>query len=1049
MTFENPHDLKNNAYKRKAKKCLQKTCSVKFLKKRLPIVNWLPKYKFEFFIQDVIAGITVALTAIPQGIAYAVIAGLPPEYGLYASLTAGLVYVFFGSCHNVTVGPTAILSAMTARYVSNYSADFAILVAFLSGVFIFILGILNLGFLVEFISIPVISGFTTAAALQIAASQLKSYFGLEGISGNYFAESMENFFNNITTVKIWEVVLSTVTVIVLLLLKKMGQGCSRTDGFAKQLRWFVSLSRNAVVVIMGIIIAYVLKVSLDAEPIAIIGDIGNGLPKFSWPPFNTVVGNQTYTFYDILEVLGPESVVVPFVAIIESVAIAKAFAVGAESQSEIKSKTLRSKTKKFVKKAFSMNLVRRRLPITNWLPKYRAEYITQDVVAGITVGLTAIPQGIAYAVIAGLAPEYGLYASLTSGVIYMFFGSCYNVTVGPTAILATLVAKCVSNYSVDFAILTTFLSGMLMFVMGIFNLGFLVDFISMPVIRGFTIAAALQIIAGQLKPFFGLKGSSGHCFGESMQNLFANIRTIQLWETVLGAGTVISLMLLQKMGQGCKQTDGFVKQTRWFVSLLRNAIVVIIGMIIAYILKVTTDTEPLALIGDIGSGFPKFSWPPFSTQVGEEVYGFRDMLSALGAQSLMVPFVAILETVAVAKAFAAGGRIDATQELIAVGLCNIVGSFGQSMPITGSFTRTTLNHDSGVKTPAGGVIKYKAEYFIQDVIAGITVGLTAIPQGIAYAVIAGLTPEYGLYASLTSGVVYVVFGSCYNVTVGPTAILAAMVAKYVSNYSADFAILTAFLSGVFMFLIGIFNLGFLVEFISMPVISGFTTAAALQIIAVQLKSFLGLKGPSGNYFAESMQNLFANITTIQLWETVLGAGTVIMLMLLQKMGHGCKRTDGFVKQTRWFISMSRNAVVVVIGMIITYILKVTTDTEPLAIIGDIGSGLPKFSWPPFSTLVGEEAYSFRDMLSVLGVQSVMVPFVAILETVAIAKAFAAGGRIDATQELIAVGLCNIIGSFGQSMPITGSFARTALNHVSGVKTPAGGVTKLNMFDKEL
>lgn len=328
MTVENQHDLKNNLYRRKAKKCLQKTCSVKFLKKRLPIVNWLPKYKFEFFIQDVIAGITVALTAIPQGIAYAVIAGLPPEYGLYASLTAGLVYVFFGSCHNVTVGPTAILSAMTARYVSNYSADFAILVAFLSGVFIFILGVLNLGFLVEFISIPVISGFTTAAALQIAASQLKSYFGLEGVSGNYFLESMENFVNNITTVKIWEVVLSTVTVIVLLLLKKMGQGCTRSDGFGKQLRWFVSLSRNAVVVIMGIVIAYVLKISLDSEPVAIIGDIGNGLPKFSWPPFNTVVGNETYTFYDIINVLGPESVVVPFVAIIESVAIAKAFAVG-------------------------------------------------------------------------------------------------------------------------------------------------------------------------------------------------------------------------------------------------------------------------------------------------------------------------------------------------------------------------------------------------------------------------------------------------------------------------------------------------------------------------------------------------------------------------------------------------------------------------------------------------------------------------------------------------------------------------------------------------
>ncbi|KAH9628320.1 hypothetical protein HF086_016662 [Spodoptera exigua] len=120
----------------------------------------------------------------------------------------------------------------------------------------------------------------------------------------------------------------------------------------------------------------------------------------------------------------------------------------------------------------------------------------------------------------------------------------------------------------------------------------------------------------------------------------------------------------------------------------------------------------------------------------------------------------------------------------------------------------------------------------------------------------------------------------------------------------------------------------------------------------------------------------------------------------------------------------------------------TLERDALAVIGDIGSGLPKFGLPPFSTVVGDQSYNFIDMVKVLGVQCIVIPFVAILETIAIAKAFAEGGRIDATQEMIAVGLCNIVGSFGQSMPITGSFTRTALNHVSGVKTPAGGVTKV-------
>ncbi|KAH9628318.1 hypothetical protein HF086_016660 [Spodoptera exigua] len=167
-----------------------------------------------------------------------------------------------------------------------------------------------------------------------------------------------------------------------------------------------------------------------------------------------------------------------------------------------------------------------------------------------------------------------------------------------------------------------------------------------------------------------------------------------------------------------------------------------------------------------------------------------------------------------------------------------------------------------------------------------------------------------------------------------------------------------------------------------------------------------------------------------------------MLVLLKKMGQGCKRTDGFAKQMRWFLSLSRNAIVVIVGMIIAYILKVTLNSEPVLLIGDIGSGLPKFGVPPFSTVVGNQTYNFREMIEVLGVQSAVIPVIAILETIAIAKAFAVGGRIDATQEMIAVGLCNIIGSFGQSMPITGSFTRTALNHVSGVKTPAGGLTNV-------
>ncbi|XP_061711867.1 sodium-independent sulfate anion transporter-like [Cydia pomonella] len=364
---------------------------------------------------------------------------------------------------------------------------------------------------------------------------------------------------------------------------------------------------------------------------------------------------------------------------------------------------VRRKLKKCSKDLCGVKTVKKRLPITEWLPEYNLTKLIQDIIAGITVGLTAIPQGIAYAVVAGLSPEYGLYAGLMGGFVYLFFGSCKDVTVGPTAIMSAMVSKYVSGYSADFAVLAAFVSGLVELGMGILQLGFMVEFISMPVISGFTTAAALQIAAGQLKSIFGLDGKSGNYFAESVYNFVYNFKSMKVWDPILGFSTIGILLVLKNIGQGCSRTDGLTKQLRWFVSLGRNAVVVIIGMIIAYLLKISTGTEPLILIGDIGSGLPKIEPPPFSTTVGNETYTFSDMMSVLGPQSLVLPLVAILESVAIAKAFAGGKPVDATQEMMALGMCNIVGSFTKSMPITGSFTRTAINNASGVQTPAGGV----------------------------------------------------------------------------------------------------------------------------------------------------------------------------------------------------------------------------------------------------------------------------------------------------------------------------------------------------------
>lgn len=359
--------------------------------------------------------------------------------------------------------------------------------------------------------------------------------------------------------------------------------------------------------------------------------------------------------------------------------------------------------RKRLRKSCSVKTMKKKLPIVEWLPQYKVTTLIQDIIAGITVGLTAIPQGIAYAVVAGLSPEYGLYAGLLGGFVYLFFGSCKDITIGPTAIVSTMTAKYVTGYSSDFAVLAAFLSGLVELAMGVLHLGFIVEFISQPVITGFTNAAALQIASSQLKALLGLNGSAGHVFYESIINFFQHITTIQLWDSVLGITTIITLLLLKRLGKGCTRTDGFTKCLKWFISLGRNAIVVILGIIIAYSLKAYKGTEPFTLIGDIGSGLPSIRLPPFSSTVGNETYTFTDMIQVLGPQSIVLPLVSILESIAIAKAFAGNRPVDATQEMMAIGLCNIVGSFIRSMPVTGSFTRTAINHASGVQTPAGGI----------------------------------------------------------------------------------------------------------------------------------------------------------------------------------------------------------------------------------------------------------------------------------------------------------------------------------------------------------
>ncbi|XP_026729131.1 sodium-independent sulfate anion transporter-like isoform X2 [Trichoplusia ni] len=374
---------------------------------------------------------------------------------------------------------------------------------------------------------------------------------------------------------------------------------------------------------------------------------------------------------------------------------------------EVMGNVKHSRLRRTASRLCSMESWKRRLPITIWLPKYSFDYLLRDAIAGITVGLTSIPQGIAYAMVAGLPPQVGLYSSIFPGLMYMLFGSCKDVTVGPTAILSALLAKYVAK-SADFAYLASFLSGCFIMLLGILQLGFLLDFISSPVISGFTTAAAMQISASQLKSLFSISGSSGDTFIHAMINFFKNIKTVQLWDTVLGISTIVALLLLKRAT--IKVTDNTSPALArvaggWLYAVrARNALVVFGATILAYLLRLRGLT-PFALTGKIDGGLPDFGPPPFETVVNNQTLNFDDMMTVFGGEGIVIPLVAILESIAIAKAFAGSAPVDATQEMIAIGMCNLVSSFAQSMPSTGSFTRTALNHASGVVTPAGCFFK--------------------------------------------------------------------------------------------------------------------------------------------------------------------------------------------------------------------------------------------------------------------------------------------------------------------------------------------------------
>ncbi|KAH9499568.1 hypothetical protein Btru_074151 [Bulinus truncatus] len=390
--------------------------------------------------------------------------------------------------------------------------------------------------------------------------------------------------------------------------------------------------------------------------------------------------------------------------------------------------------KNWFRSLFTLDTLKTKLPIISWLPKYNLFSFQCDLIAGITVGLTLIPQSLAYAGIAGLAPQYGLYSAFICVFIYCVMGSSKDITLGPSAIVslitasfATSVSPRLPNGEADptMAIMLAFTTGLIQIFMSFFKLGIIVSFISFPVINAFSSAAAITIAVSQLKTLLGVKGVPND-FVESLDVIRKKLPYINVWDMTMGMSCIVIVILLKKLRE-IKWKDDPDKPIPIYVLLYRKiificgagstAIVVIVAAGILAILE-RYGVKDLTPTGYIRPGMPEIRVPKFDITIGNSTMPASEMFAKISAGIIVIPIIALMEAMAIGKYFARVNqyKLDPTQELLSYGIGNLVTSFFQGYAVTGTFSRTAINSQCGVKTPLGniftGVIVIIALYFL-------------------------------------------------------------------------------------------------------------------------------------------------------------------------------------------------------------------------------------------------------------------------------------------------------------------------------------------------
>lgn len=367
--------------------------------------------------------------------------------------------------------------------------------------------------------------------------------------------------------------------------------------------------------------------------------------------------------------------------------------------------------------------------LPDWLRNYRRAWLGGDITAGLIVTVMLIPQSLAYAMLAGLPPQVGLYASVLPLFAYALFGTSMTLAVGPVAVAslmtATALAPIAAAGSPDYvalSVMLALLSGVLLFAAGLLRLGFLAYFLSHPVISGFISGSAVLITIGQLKSLLGVKLPSGSVVA-TLSALPAALPNANPVTAGIGVSALLFLWFARKYLAALLKAAGTPGKAADLAARLAPMAVVIAGT--AYVAVTGADrTAGVSIVGAVPAGLPSLSLPSATWQAA----------GALLLPALLISLVGFVESVSVAQSLALrrGQRIDPNRELLGIGAANIASALSGGYPVTGGFARSVVNFSAGAHTPAAGMI---SAALMALVIAGMTGGFHYLPHSVLAATI--------------------------------------------------------------------------------------------------------------------------------------------------------------------------------------------------------------------------------------------------------------------------------------------------------------------------